>query len=341
MRDLLTFTLGFGILFDETPAHPARHRRAEAGQRPAGPDDPAHPGRVDGPLRHAAADAPAGRALDVQHRQPPAGRAGPRASGQDFDAFVRERILVPLGMRDTGFSRPAREARPLRRLRRRSPIPQKGPVRMDADGAQSAYASPPVFPSGAAGLVSTVDDYLAFARMLLAGGVHQGRRLLSADSVREMTRDQLTAEQKAASASTRFFPGFFDTHGWGYGVAVVTDARRRLAHPRPLRLGRRLRHLLDQRPQPRPGGHRDDPVRGLPVRRRPGRVLAHALRRPTRRLTVGGTPLSLTSPRGRPADGGRANESWGCGGGCFWPTLKGEKPGVTSWRVGWLGGRGG
>jgi len=94
---------------------------------------------------------------------------------------------------------------------------------MDADGAQSAYASPPVFPSGAGGLVSTVDDYLVFARVLLAGGMHEGRRLLSAESVREMTRDQLTAQQKAASAAT-FFPGFFHAHGWGYGVAVSTAA---------------------------------------------------------------------------------------------------------------------
>lgn len=61
----------------------------------------------------------------------------------------------------------------------------------------------------------------SFARMLLAGGVHEGRRLLRAEAVHEMTRDQLTPQQKAASAST-FFPGFFDTQGWGYGVAVTT-----------------------------------------------------------------------------------------------------------------------
>ena len=136
-----------------------------------------------------------------------------RASGQSFEAFVRERILVPLGMRDTGFHVPAEK---LDRFAGCGVFtdPQKGPTRMDADGARSAYAQPPVFPSGAGGLVSTVDDYLAFARMLLAGGVHQGRRLLSAESVREMTRDQLTPAQKAASAST-FFPGFFDTQRLG------------------------------------------------------------------------------------------------------------------------------
>ena len=59
---------------------------------------------------------------------------------------------------------------------------------MDRDDAESAYAmTPPVFPSGAAGLVSTIDDFLVFARMLLAGGVHAGRRLLAASAVAEMT----------------------------------------------------------------------------------------------------------------------------------------------------------
>src|SRR5213592_4963710 len=87
--------------------------------------------------------------------------------------------------------------------------PQRGTkTRMDQDGAASAYATPPVFPSGAGGLVSTVDDYLAFARMLLKGGVHESRRLLRTESVREMTKDQLRPEQKAASS---FFPGVFGT----------------------------------------------------------------------------------------------------------------------------------
>ena len=46
-------------------------------------------------------------------------------------------------------------------------------TRMDRNGAESAYASRPVFPSGAGGLCSTVDDYLVFARMLAAGGEHK------------------------------------------------------------------------------------------------------------------------------------------------------------------------
>jgi CubicO group peptidase (beta-lactamase class C family) len=155
-----------------------------------------------------------------------------RAARQDFDVFVQERILAPLGMHDTGFFVPASK---LDRFAGCGvfTVPQSGTkTRMDKDGAESAFATRPVFPSGAGGLVSTVDDYLAFARMLIAKGVHKGKRLLAEKSVRAMTTNQLTREQVAAS---EFFPHFFETRSWGYGVSVVIapDA----VSPRPGRYG--------------------------------------------------------------------------------------------------------
>src|SRR5881397_3420007 len=81
------------------------------------------------------------------------------------------------------------------------------------------WARTPVFESGAGGLVSTVDDYLAFGRMMLAKGLHGRERILSRPSVELMTADHITAEQKAASD---FFPGFWDHRGWGFGMAIVT-----------------------------------------------------------------------------------------------------------------------
>jgi len=96
-----------------------------------------------------------------------------------------------------------------------------GSTRIDQDGAQSVYAKPPVFPAGDAGLVSTVDDYLMFARMLVNGGKHGNKQILRAESVREMTRDQITPEQKLASAKN-FFPNFFDKQSWGYGLSIYT-----------------------------------------------------------------------------------------------------------------------
>jgi CubicO group peptidase (beta-lactamase class C family) len=73
-----------------------------------------------------------------------------------------------------------------------------------------------LFPGGGSGLLSTVDDYHAFARMLLAGG----GAILSPDSVAMMTRDHLTPAQKQASV---FVPGFWDGRGWGFCLGVTTD----------------------------------------------------------------------------------------------------------------------
>jgi CubicO group peptidase (beta-lactamase class C family) len=69
-------------------------------------------------------------------------------------------------------------------------------------------------------LVSTAEDYLAFARMLLRRGDHAGKRILSPSSVDGMTRDQLTAAEKDVSG---WSPDQFAGRGWGFGVSVTTE----------------------------------------------------------------------------------------------------------------------
>jgi CubicO group peptidase (beta-lactamase class C family) len=139
-----------------------------------------------------------------------------RASGQPLEAFLKERMFDPLGMVDTAFFVPAEK---------RHRLPPAYGWKQDTnepfieDRPDGQWSAPPPFPTVAAGIASTVDDYLAFARMLMNKGVHNGTRLLSEASVTEMTRDQLTAEQKAGAG---LGPGFFDKRGWGYGVAVST-----------------------------------------------------------------------------------------------------------------------
>ena len=87
----------------------------------------------------------------------------------------------------------------------------------EADDSQ--WSRPPAFPSNGAGLVSTVDDYAAFGEMMLNKGRYGSKRVLSKPSVETMTTDQLTDEQKAVSG---LVPGYCDSHGWGFGVSVVT-----------------------------------------------------------------------------------------------------------------------
>jgi CubicO group peptidase (beta-lactamase class C family) len=106
-----------------------------------------------------------------------------RVSGRPLPELFAERIFEPLAMTDTGFHGPAEQ--------------------------------PPIFPSGSGGLVSTLADWHRFARMLLAGG----GGLLAPESVRLMTTDHLTQEQR--DASTLFLEGA----GWGYGGSVGPGAR--------------------------------------------------------------------------------------------------------------------
>jgi CubicO group peptidase (beta-lactamase class C family) len=140
-----------------------------------------------------------------------------RASGQTLGAFLNERIFVPIGMKDTGFNVPEDK---LDRLPTCYGTDiQTGRIAVFDEARDGRFASPPAFESGAGGLVSTIDDYFAFCRMMLDRGRIGTGRILSRLSVELMTTDQITPEQKAASP---FFPGFWDSHGWGFGMSVVT-----------------------------------------------------------------------------------------------------------------------
>jgi CubicO group peptidase (beta-lactamase class C family) len=137
-----------------------------------------------------------------------------RISSMALEDFLRERIFAPLGMRDTGFSVPVSA---LDRFATCYALDGEGKLR-EWDSAQGGqYARAPTFPSL---LVSTADDYLAFTRMLLDEGRGPTRQVLAPESVRLMMTDHITKEQKAVSP---FFPGFWDSHGWGYGGAVTQD----------------------------------------------------------------------------------------------------------------------
>src|SRR5207248_4575292 len=96
---------------------------------------------------------------------------------------------------------------------------QTGALELYDEARGGQWSTPPVFPSGAGGLVSTVGDYAAFGAMMLNGGRYGRERILSRPSVETMTSDHLIREQKAVSGLVE---GYFENHGWGFGVAVVT-----------------------------------------------------------------------------------------------------------------------
>jgi CubicO group peptidase (beta-lactamase class C family) len=223
VRDLLTFRLGFGQMMAPPDAYPIL-KAANALQIGMGPPSPAATPAPDEWLRRLGT-------LPLMHQpgerwmyntgSDVLGVLIARAADQTLETFFRERIFEPLGMKDTAFSVPAAK---LDRLPTSYWTDFKTGARAVYDPAEGGqWSRPPSFPSGAAGLVSTVDDYLAFGRMMLGmmsnGGQHGGARILSARSLQAMTTDQLTPGQKARSG---LGAGTFDNHGWGFGVSVIT-----------------------------------------------------------------------------------------------------------------------
>jgi CubicO group peptidase (beta-lactamase class C family) len=218
-RDLLTFRMGFGQMMAPLDAYPIL-KAANEQQIGMGPPNPSTLPAPDEWMRRL------GR-LPLMHQpgehwlyntgSDVLGVLIARASGQLLETFLRERLFEPLGMRDTGFSVPEASLDRLATSYWTDSASGKLTVYDEAVGGQ--WSHPPTFPSGAGGLVSTIDDYLAFGQMMLSQGKHGGERILSRLSVEIMTTDQLTPEQKVVSG---LVPGYFDSHGWGFGLSVVT-----------------------------------------------------------------------------------------------------------------------
>lgn len=135
-----------------------------------------------------------------------------RACGQSLADVLAEHLLEPLGMVDTGFHVPADKRDRFTTLYRRD---DAGALQV-SDEPDGAFAEPPAFASGAGGLVTTVDDQLAFGRMLLAKGEGSSGRFLSEGSVRRIMSNQITPQHQELG-------GFFlDGQGWGFGGTVDT-----------------------------------------------------------------------------------------------------------------------
>ena len=216
VRDLLTFRLGFGGLFGPGQS-PIQQAMEEAGVAP-GPHLFSHVPdefmkRVGSlPLLHQP-----GEKWMYHTGSDLLGVLIARVTGHTLETFFRERIFAPLGMQDTAFSVP--EAKLDRLATCYQPDAATGTLTTFDAARGGRWAGPPVFEAGGGGLVSTVDDTLAFSRMLLHKGQYGNERMLSRLSVELMTTDHISPEQKAVSP---FFPNFWDTRGWGFGLSIVT-----------------------------------------------------------------------------------------------------------------------
>jgi CubicO group peptidase (beta-lactamase class C family) len=216
LRDLLTFRPGYGIIMEFPERFPIQKAIAEARLAP-GPVFPSFPpdelmrryGSL--PLIHQ----PGERWL-YNSGSEILGVLIARVAGMMLSEFLRQRIFAPLGMNDTAFSVPQAKRKRFVTSYIRDPATQK--LNVFDDPATGKFANPPVFENGGGGLVSTADDFNAFAQMLLNGGRLGRERILSRPSVELMTTDQITPDQKLGS---EIF--FGDNRGWGMGLSVCNQ----------------------------------------------------------------------------------------------------------------------
>ena len=217
VRDLLTFTWGLGMqgaMFMAPVPWPVVSAAEDLQLATFGPPQP---GAMPDPdtwmsrLGELPLLAQPGERWLYQSGSQVLGVLAARAAGAPFEDVLRERVLGPLGMKDTGF-----HAADTARLS--TAYESRDGRLVVSDPPDGQWSRPPVFPDGAGGLVSSADDVIAFGRMLM----RRGSPVLKPATAAEMTRDQLTAAQRA-----NVWPGFsfLDDRGWGYGLSVLDDGR--------------------------------------------------------------------------------------------------------------------
>jgi len=215
VRDLLTFTFGFGMAVEMFfspelwPVVEAANALSLGTIEPPDPDGPPDPDTWIANLGTLPLLAQPGERWFYNTGASVLGVLAARAAAQPFADVLRTRLFEPLGMRDTAFWTPHTD--------RLVTAYQTGDGALAVlDPPDGSWSRPPEFGNGADGLVSTADDLLAFSRMLLRGGAP----VLPAESVRAMTTDQLTPEQKARGG---LGPDFFTDKSWGFGQAVMNN----------------------------------------------------------------------------------------------------------------------
>ncbi|WP_420038133.1 serine hydrolase domain-containing protein (plasmid) [Streptomyces sp. cg28] len=224
VRDLLTSTFGLGVDFDSMAA-PIRAATVERLDYSVASGPAPEPDEWMRRLGELPLQYQPGTRWQYDLSNEVLGVLVARVAGRPLEDFLRERVLDPLGMKDTAFHVPADKIDRLPPLYGPDPASGEFAVWDEAEGGRAS--TPPAFQGAGGGLVSTVDDYHAFFRMLLDHGSLGGERILSRAAVEMMTTNRLTPAHLAARDAmfakvAHVSSGQGADGGWGFGMAVRT-----------------------------------------------------------------------------------------------------------------------
>ena len=217
LRHLLTNGSGYGMIFDDCPLQQAmRANGTEVGQEPmsVGSDE------WIATLSEIPLAFQPGEGWRYHHSFALLGILISRLVGRPLGDHLAEDLFEPLGMVDTAFWVPTKK---LDRLPAAYRYGDDGLEEVEPAGG-GFYAAPPPFDVSHAELVSTAQDYYRFVSVLDTGAMVEGRPLISPEHRRLMISDQVPASAKTPES---FFPGFWDSSGWGFGVAMELSGDHR------------------------------------------------------------------------------------------------------------------
>ena len=216
VRDLLTYRMGFGSVMAMPDTYPIQKLIREYRIGGDGPPRPSQAPNTDEWLKRLGSlplMAQPGERWMYHVSADVLGVLIARVSGQSLGSFMRERIFDPLGMKDTAFHVPPEKIDRLPDCYQFNH--QTNTLDVFDSATNTEWQSEPPFEAGGGGLVSTIDDYFAFSRMMLNKGRHNREQILSRATVDLMTSDQVTPQQRAGSEI------FFGSHSsWGLGMEV-------------------------------------------------------------------------------------------------------------------------
>ncbi len=218
LRDLLTFTMGFGSVMAAPDTYPIQAKIREYKIGGDGPPNPSLALPAEewlAKLAELPLMAQPGEKWMYHVSSDVLGVLIARVAGKSLGAFLQERIFAPLQMKDTGFKVPQDKLDRLPDSYLYSRESDK--LELYDSAANSFWLPEPNFESGGGGLVGTIDDYFSFCRMMLNKGRCGREQIISRASVELMTADQLTPSQREGSEVF-----FGDFSSWGFGMAVNT-----------------------------------------------------------------------------------------------------------------------